>query len=85
MPITIFAPEEGVRGSLMGDASVPVGFQRMACDLRLQVSAGTEGERIKRLMASAERFCIVYRIRACGISVATDWYIDQDVDTELTA
>jgi len=69
-----------VRGTLMVDPAVPVGFQRLHCDGRLEVPIGTDGQRLKALMTSAERCCVVMQTLRQGIEVTTDWHIDQDLD-----
>ncbi|MBS9405351.1 OsmC family protein [Halomonas sp. TRM85114] len=66
-----------VRGALMVDASVPVGFQRLHCDVSLEVPADTGQRTIKTLMAGAEHCCIVFQTLQGGTKVTTDWRIDQ--------
>ena len=48
-----------VRGTLMIDRSVPVGFQSMRCDVQLRVKAGTDPRLIGKLKAAAEQSCVV--------------------------
>jgi uncharacterized OsmC-like protein len=48
-----------VRGTMMVDRSVPVGFQSMRCDVRLRVRAGTDPGLIGKLKAAAEQSCVV--------------------------
>lgn len=72
-----------VRGALMVDPSVPVGFQRMHCDVRLEVPAGIDGQRLKSLIASAEHCCPVRQTLKRGIAVDTDWHIDQELNVEM--
>lgn len=66
-----------VRGALMVDTTVPVGFQRMHCDVRLEVPSETDERTIKTLMVAAERCCVVFQTLKSGTRVATDWRIDQ--------
>ena len=48
-----------VRGTMMVDRSVPVGFQAMRCDVRLRVKAGTDPRIVDKLKAVAEQSCVV--------------------------
>jgi len=66
-----------VRGALMVDTTVPVGFQRMHCDVRLEVSAEADQRTLKALMVGAERCCVVFQTLKAGTQVTTDWRIDQ--------
>lgn len=70
-----------VRGALMVDPDVPVGFQRLHCEVCLEVPAGTDGQSLKALMHSAERSCVVMQTLDRGTGVDTNWHIDQEVDT----
>ncbi|MDK8465247.1 OsmC family protein [Marinobacter sp. SS13-12] len=66
-----------VRGALMVDMTVPVGFQRMHCDVRLEVPAETDQKTMKALMVGAEGCCVVFQTLKGGTKVTTDWRIDQ--------
>jgi uncharacterized OsmC-like protein len=48
-----------VRGTMMVDRSVPVGFQAMHCRARLRVRPGTDPRLITKLEAAAEQSCVV--------------------------
>ncbi len=48
-----------VRGTLMMDRTVPVGFQEMTCEVRMKVAAGVELRRLERLQIAAEQCCVV--------------------------
>lgn len=72
--------EIDVRGALMVDPAVPVNFQRMHCDVCLEVPAATDGSSLKALMTSAEQSCAVMQTLARGIEVTTDWHIEQELD-----
>ncbi|MEL0587009.1 MAG: OsmC family protein [Candidatus Thiodiazotropha sp. (ex. Lucinoma kazani)] len=48
-----------VRGTMMVDKQVPVGFQAMHCNVRLHVKQGTDPQLIERLKAAAEYSCVV--------------------------
>lgn len=66
-----------VRGALMVDTTVPVGFQRMHCDVWLEVPAEADQRTIKTLMVGAESCCVVFQTLKAGTRVTTDWRIDQ--------
>lgn len=66
-----------VRGTLMVDTTVSVGFQRMHCDVRLKVPAGANERSLKTLMLVAENCCVVFQTLKAGTKVTTDWQIDQ--------
>lgn len=48
-----------VRGTMGMDASVPVGFQAITCDVRLAAKEGTPPELLQKLYVAAERCCVV--------------------------
>ncbi|MCU7930247.1 MAG: OsmC family protein [Candidatus Thiodiazotropha sp. (ex Codakia rugifera)] len=48
-----------VRGTMMVDKQVPVGFQAMHCNVRLQVKQETDPQLVERLKAAAEHSCVV--------------------------
>ncbi len=48
-----------VRGTMAMDASVPVGFQAMTCDVRMKAKEGTSPDLLQRLQVAAERCCVV--------------------------
>jgi uncharacterized OsmC-like protein len=48
-----------VRGTMMMDPSVPVGFQAMTCDVSMKVKEGTPPRQIERLQTAAEKCCVV--------------------------
>lgn len=66
-----------VRGALMVDTTVPVGFQRLHCDVRLTVPAGMDKRTLKVLMTGAEQCCVVFQTLRAGTRVTTDWRIDE--------
>jgi uncharacterized OsmC-like protein len=53
------AGEVDVRGAMMVDRSVPVGFQSMRCDVQMRVTAGTDPRLLDKLRAAAEQSCVV--------------------------
>ena len=66
-----------VRGALMVDTSVPVGFQRLHCDVRLTVPASVDKRKLRVLMAGAEQCCVVFQALKAGTRVTTGWRIDE--------
>jgi uncharacterized OsmC-like protein len=48
-----------VRGALMMDRLVPVGFQKMNCEVKMKVKEGTEPSQIERLQSVAKACCVV--------------------------
>ncbi len=51
--------EVDVRGTLMMDRTVPVGFQRLVSHVELKPAAGTSSAAIDKLCKVAERCCVV--------------------------
>ncbi len=58
-----------VRGSLMVDRAVPVGFESMECRVAIQPAPGTPPELVTRLLAQAEHSCINMATLRAGIDV----------------
>ena len=48
-----------VRGTMLIDNAVPVGFQKMSCDVQLRARKGTRSELLEKLRSVAERICVV--------------------------
>ena len=48
-----------VRGTMMVDRSVPVGFQSMRCEVRMRVKDGTDPRLVGKLKGAAEQSCVV--------------------------
>lgn len=57
-----------VRGCLLVDPAVPVGFQRMLCRVRLQ-SDDADDEKLQMLVAAAENSCVVFQTLRNGVTV----------------
>ncbi len=60
-----------VRGTLLVDRSVPVGFQRIACEARLRAAHGTDPSLIRKLGRMAEECCVNYQTLARGTDLST--------------
>jgi uncharacterized OsmC-like protein len=58
-----------VRGTLAVDPKTPVGFQRMECRVRLKSPDGVSAERMRRVIASAERACVVLQTLRHGVLI----------------
>jgi uncharacterized OsmC-like protein len=66
-----------VRGCLLVDPSVPVGFQHMRAAIRVLVSDRADADRVRLLPMVAERCCVVFQTLKGGTDVACDWTIDR--------
>ncbi len=59
-----------VRGTLAVDRQVPVGFQKITCQLHWRLSEGVTSEQAARLAAAAERACVVLQTLRNGVPVS---------------
>jgi uncharacterized OsmC-like protein len=71
------AAEVDVRGCLMVDPSVPVGFQRMRVTARLRVPDDVDDDRLRPLTQMAERCCVVMQTLKGGTDVQTEWQVER--------
>ena len=60
-----------VRGCLLVERSVPVGFQEMRCSVRLQPEGEVEPGRLQMLLSAAEGSCVVLQTLRHGVTVTT--------------
>jgi uncharacterized OsmC-like protein len=60
-----------VRGALMVDPEIPVGFTEMRCRVDVGTAQGTPQNVVDGLIASAERCCIVMNTLRGGVPVTT--------------
>lgn len=60
-----------VRGCLMVDRQVPVGFQRIGVDVLIEAEEGTDPAQISKLTSAAERCCVVLQTLHSDIAVDT--------------
>ena len=60
-----------VRGCLLVDRSVPVGFQKMRCSVRLQPEGQVDAEQLQELIGAAEGCCVVLQTLRNGVTVST--------------
>lgn len=60
-----------VRGTLMVDRQVPVGFQEMDCDIQIRAAEGTDPTALQTLISSAEHCCVNLQTLLAGLKVST--------------
>lgn len=60
-----------VRGTLVVERDVPVGFQSMRCHVDIQAEEGTDPERVTQLVEAAEYSCVNLQTLRGGVDVAT--------------
>jgi uncharacterized OsmC-like protein len=65
--------EVDVRGTLLVDRNVPVGFQKIRCQVRLDPGAKVPPEKVKMLQAAAEHSCVVLQTLRNGVPVQTQF------------
>jgi uncharacterized OsmC-like protein len=61
--------EVDVRGTLVVDRNVPVGFQKMKCEVRLEPAGDVPAEKMRMLLAAAEYSCVVLQTLRNGVQV----------------
>jgi uncharacterized OsmC-like protein len=61
--------EVDVRGTLLVDRNVPVGFQQIKCQVHLKPAANVPPEKVKMLQAAAEHSCVVLQTLRNGVPV----------------
>jgi len=59
-----------VRGTLMLNKEVPVGFQSMNLEIEIRVNNSTKNEMIYKLLKGTERCCIVYQTLKQGTPIS---------------
>jgi hypothetical protein len=62
-----------VRGTLLVDRSVPIGFQGMRCRVHLQPADDADPAKVQMLLAAAEHSCVVMQTLRQGVPVETRW------------
>lgn len=60
-----------VRGTLVVDRDVPVGFQHMRCRVTVRPAAGTDPSVVGRIVEAAERSCVNLQTLRRGVDVET--------------
>lgn len=62
-----------VRGTLLVDKAVPVGFQSMQCHVDAQAAEDTDPKLVQRLLAAAEHSCVVMQTLRSGVPIETSF------------
>jgi uncharacterized OsmC-like protein len=65
-----------LRGTMGISREVPVGMTGIACRVRLKVRDDGRGERARRLLENAEKYCIVLNTLRSGVDVKTDFEVE---------
>ena len=65
-----------LRGTLAMSKEVPVGMTGIDCQVRIKVRDDGRGERARRLLENAERYCIVLNTLRNGVEVNTDFEVE---------
>lgn len=65
--------EVDVRGTLLVDRNVPVGFQKIRCQVHLEPGANVPPEKMKMLQAAVEHSCVVLQTLRNGVAVETQF------------
>jgi uncharacterized OsmC-like protein len=68
--------EADLRGTLAMARDVPVGITAITCSTRVRVKEGTNPERARRLLESAERYCVVLNTLRGGAQVESDFRLE---------
>jgi uncharacterized OsmC-like protein len=58
-----------VRGTLVMDRAVPVGFQTMRCHVTIHTTEGTDPQLVEKLLAAAEYSCVNLQTLRSGVAV----------------
>ncbi len=73
-----------VRGCLQVERTVPVGFQRIQCSVRLQSKENVDEKRLQMLVAAAESCCVVLQTLRNGVDVRTRIDASRTADAKAT-
>jgi uncharacterized OsmC-like protein len=74
-----------VRGCLLVERNVPVGFQQMRCRVRLQPKDDVNEETMQMLVAAAEKSCVVLQTLRNGVTVETQIELRDPVAEDTAA
>lgn len=66
-----------VRGTLVVEQDVPVGFQGMQCHVDIRAADGTDPELVEQLIGAAEYSCVNLQTLRSGVPVETSVDVDQ--------
>lgn len=67
-----------VRGCMAMDSSVRPGFRRLDCAVRLQPATGADPQRVRILVAQAERLCVTLDTLRNGVPVSVTSNVGAD-------
>ena len=67
-----------VRGTLLVDRNVPVGFQTIRCQVNVQAAEGTDPSLLKKLVAASEHSCVNLQTLRSRVSIETSVCEAQD-------
>ena len=73
-----------VRGTLMLNRDVPVGFQSMCLEIEIRVDNSTKKEMVYKLLKGTERCCIVYQTLKQGTPIHINTKVLNADDEKLT-
>jgi uncharacterized OsmC-like protein len=65
-----------LRGTLAMSKEIPVGMTGVDCRVRVKVRDDGRGERARRLLENAEKYCIVLNTLRNGVDVKTDFEVE---------
>ena len=65
--------EVDVRGCLVVDRKVPVGFQKMKCRVNIKTADGTDPKMVDMLRAASEYSCVVMNTLRSGVPIETSF------------
>lgn len=61
-----------VRGTLLVNREVPVGFQTINCDVNLKAAKGTNPRILQKLLSAAENSCVTMQTLLSSVSIETN-------------
>jgi len=67
------AAEVDVRGCLVVDRKVPVGFQKMKCRVNIQTAEGTDPKLENMLKTASEYSCVNMNTLRAGVNIETSF------------
>jgi uncharacterized OsmC-like protein len=74
-----------VRGCLLVERGVPVGFQRMQCSVDLRPRGDVKKENLQMLLTAAENSCVVLQTLRGGVKVQTEFETVDTADAAASA
>ena len=73
---TEVAGDVDLRGTLMVDPDVQVGFQSIRCEAELTPAPGSDPRQVERMIEIAERCCVVLATLRNGVPVETEFHVE---------